>query len=50
MKIFIDSADLEQITAARSCGIPDGATANPSLVTKAAGRMPDRGSQMAMRR
>jgi transaldolase len=35
MKIFIDSADLEQIREAFSWGIVDGITTNPSLIKKA---------------
>ena len=34
MKIFIDSADLEEITEAASWGIIDGVTTNPSLIAK----------------
>ena len=35
MKIFIDSADLDQIREAFSWGIVDGITTNPSLIKKA---------------
>lgn len=35
MKIFIDSADLDEIKSACSWGIIDGATTNPSLIKKA---------------
>lgn len=49
MKIFIDSADLEQIQAARSYGILDGVTTNPSLIKKAVGKMQERGEQVDMR-
>lgn len=35
MKIFIDTADLEEIKSACSWGIIDGATTNPSLIKKA---------------
>jgi len=35
MKIFIDSADLEEIKSACSWGIIDGATTNPSLIKMA---------------
>lgn len=39
MKIFIDSADIEEIKEAFSWGIVDGVTTNPSLIKKAmAGR------------
>ncbi len=36
MKIFIDSADLEEIKEALSWGITDGITTNPSLIKKSA--------------
>jgi len=49
MKIYIDSADLEQIKSARSYGILDGVTTNPSLIKKAVGTMQDRGEQVDMR-
>ena len=35
MKIFIDSADLEEIADAAAMGVLDGVTTNPSLVAKA---------------
>ena len=34
MKIFIDTADIEEIREAKSLGILDGVTTNPSLVMK----------------
>ncbi|MBF0442965.1 MAG: fructose-6-phosphate aldolase, partial [Oligoflexales bacterium] len=34
MKIFIDSAQLEEIKAAAAMGLVDGVTTNPSLVSK----------------
>ena len=34
MKIFIDSADLDEIREAASWGIIDGVTTNPSLIAK----------------
>jgi len=36
MKIFLDSADLEEIKKAKSYGILEGVTTNPSLIKKAA--------------
>jgi transaldolase len=45
MKIFIDSADLEEIKSACSWGIIDGATTNPSLIKKA---VDARGGTMTM--
>ena len=34
MKIFLDSADLNEITALRDTGFVDGVTTNPSLIAK----------------
>ncbi len=34
MKFFIDSADIEEIRKAKSYGIVDGVTTNPSLIAK----------------
>jgi transaldolase len=45
MKIFIDSADLDEIKMACSWGIIDGATTNPSLIKRAVDR---RGGQITM--
>lgn len=50
MKIFIDSADLEQIAKARSYGILNGVTTNPSLIKKAVQKLQGRGEQVDMRR
>lgn len=38
MKLFIDSADIEEIKKAYALGIMDGVTTNPSLIKKAAER------------
>ena len=35
MKLFIDSADIDEIKEAKSYGILDGVTTNPSLIKKA---------------
>lgn len=35
MKIFIDSADVNEIREARSMGLADGVTTNPTLIAKA---------------
>ena len=35
MKIFLDTADIEEIKTAISLGIIDGVTTNPSLIKKA---------------
>jgi len=45
MKIFIDTADLDEIKAACSWGIVDGATTNPSLIKEA---MDKRGGRVTM--
>jgi len=45
MKIFIDSADLDEIKMACSWGIIDGATTNPSLIKRA---VDSRGGQITM--
>jgi len=37
MKIFLDTADLEEIRRAADAGLIDGVTTNPSLVAKIAG-------------
>ena len=34
MKVFIDTANLEQIREAQNLGILDGVTTNPSLMAK----------------
>ena len=34
MKIFIDTANIEQIKKANAMGLIDGVTTNPSLVSK----------------
>jgi transaldolase len=41
MKIFIDSANLEEIKAASAMGVVDGVTTNPSLVAKSGVRFED---------
>jgi len=41
MKIFIDSADLEEIKQAYDWGIVDGITTNPSLLKKAVDKRPN---------
>lgn len=49
MKIFIDSADLNQIEKARSYGVLDGVTTNPSLIKKAVTTRQKRGESVDMR-
>ena len=41
MKIFIDSAEVEEIREAVSWGVVDGCTTNPSLVAKSGRRLED---------
>ncbi|MFW6051248.1 MAG: fructose-6-phosphate aldolase [Myxococcota bacterium] len=41
MKIFIDSADIEEIRDAAQMGVIDGVTTNPSLVAKVGRRLED---------
>lgn len=48
MKIFIDSADIDEIKEARSYGILDGVTTNPSLVKKAVERRKGSGKKLDM--
>ncbi len=40
MKIFLDTADLDEIRRAADAGLIDGITTNPSLVAKVAGDQP----------
>lgn len=42
MKIFMDTANVEQIKEAVSLGIIDGATTNPTLMSKEEGTYPDK--------
>ena len=39
MKLFIDSADVEEIKEINGCGILDGVTTNPSLIKKSVGKL-----------
>lgn len=48
MKIFIDTADLDEIKEAVSWGILDGVTTNPSLIKKAVEKLKARGKQISM--
>ncbi len=41
MKVFIDSADLDEIRKSIEWGMCDGVTTNPSLIKKASGKMGD---------
>ncbi|MFH1575638.1 MAG: transaldolase family protein [Candidatus Nealsonbacteria bacterium] len=48
MKIFIDSAKIEEIEEAYSSGILDGVTTNPSLIKKAAEELKSKGEKIDM--
>lgn len=48
MKIFIDSADIDQIREAYSWGIVDGITTNPSLIKKAVEKMKAKGEKTSI--
>jgi transaldolase len=48
MKIFIDSADLDQIREAFSWGIIDGITTNPSLIKKAVEKVKASGENISL--
>ncbi len=48
MKIFLDSADLDEIIQARNYGILDGVTTNPSLLKKAVLKRQKQGQQVDM--
>lgn len=48
MRIFIDSADLDQIKEAFSWGIVDGITTNPSLIRKAVEKLKKNGDDINM--
>ena len=42
MKIFLDSADIDEITAVIDTGFVDGVTTNPSLIAKSGHNILDR--------
>ena len=46
MKLFLDTADLEQIKEAESWGVIDGVTTNPSLIKKAVLAMRESGTEI----
>ncbi|KAA0002410.1 MAG: transaldolase [Thermoplasmata archaeon] len=48
MKIFIDTADLDEIKRAYSWGIVDGVTTNPSLIKKAVDKLKREGKTISM--
>ncbi|MBN1531966.1 MAG: transaldolase [Spirochaetes bacterium] len=49
MKIFIDSADLDEIAQAFDWGVCDGVTTNPSLMKKAVDRRAGKGEKLDLR-
>lgn len=48
MKIFIDTADIEEIKEAESWGVLDGVTTNPSLIKKAVEKLKGKGIRIEM--
>lgn len=48
MKIYIDSADIEEIIKAKEYGLCDGITTNPSLIKKAVAKLKNEGKQIDM--
>ena len=48
MKIFIDSADIDEIKEAYSWGVVDGITTNPSLIKKAVDKLKAKGEKIDM--
>jgi len=48
MKIFVDSADIEDIKKAEEYGLCDGVTTNPSLIKKAVARVKGEGKDINM--
>lgn len=48
MKIFIDSADIDEIKEVKEYGILDGVTTNPSLIKKAVDKLKKKGKKIDM--
>lgn len=48
MKIFIDTADIDEIKEAESWGVLDGVTTNPSLIKKAVEKLKSKGIEIEM--
>ena len=46
MKIFLDTADIEEIRAANETGLLDGVTTNPTLILKSGRTLPDVAQQL----
>jgi transaldolase len=46
MKIYVDSADIDEITKAKEYGLCDGVTTNPSLIKKAVEKMKSEGKEI----
>ncbi|MBT4445901.1 transaldolase, partial [archaeon] len=49
MKIFIDSADIDEIKQAYAWGIADGVTTNPSLLKKAVDKRKKKGQKLNLK-
>ena len=48
MKIFLDTADLEEIRAANATGLIDGVTTNPTLILRSGKTLPEVAQQLVM--
>jgi len=48
MKIFLDTADLEEIRAANETGLIDGVTTNPTLILRSGKTLPEVAQQLVM--
>ena len=48
MKIFLDTADLEEIRAANATGLIDGVTTNPTLILRSGRTLPEVAQQLVM--
>ena len=46
MKIFLDTADIDEIRAANETGLLDGVTTNPTLILKSGRTLPDVAQQL----
>ena len=46
MKIFLDTADLEEIRAANETGLIDGVTTNPTLILRSGRTLPEVAQQL----
>ena len=48
MKIFLDTADLDEIRAADATGLIDGVTTNPTLILRSGKTLPEVARQLVM--